>query len=76
MLSRLEEPSGVLDLESVTVVLGGKKVVDSVSLNIESGDWLSIIGPNGSGKSSFLRAVAGLVKSTGVISFEGKEITG
>ena len=76
MLSRLEDPSGVLDLESVTVVLGGKKVVDSVSLNIESGDWLSIIGPNGSGKSSFLRAVAGLVKSTGVISFEGKEITG
>lgn len=50
-LSRAEESSAVLDLKSVTVVLGGEKVVDSVSLSIESGNWLSIIGPNGSGKS-------------------------
>jgi iron complex transport system ATP-binding protein len=74
-LSRAEESSAVLDLKSVTVVLGGEKVVDSVSLSIESGNWLSIIGPNGSGKSSFLRAIAGIVPSTGSILYDGMDLS-
>ncbi|HAY51189.1 MAG TPA: molybdenum ABC transporter ATP-binding protein, partial [Acidimicrobiaceae bacterium] len=48
-LSNVEESSSVLNLESVTVILGGEKVVNSISLSVESGEWLSIIGPNGSG---------------------------
>ena len=48
-----------LDLESVTVELGGRVVVNAATINVKEGEWLSIIGPNGSGKSSFLRAIAG-----------------
>jgi iron complex transport system ATP-binding protein len=32
---------------------------------VGSGEWLCVIGPNGAGKSSLLRAVAGLVASSG-----------
>ena len=74
-LSSVEGSSPVLDLESVTVILGGEKVVNSVSLSVESGEWLSIIGPNGSGKSSLLRAIAGLVSSTGNIVFDGIDLS-
>ncbi|MDG2300579.1 MAG: ABC transporter ATP-binding protein [Acidimicrobiales bacterium] len=74
-LSRVEEFSASLDLVSVTVILGGEKVVNSVSLNIESGEWLSIIGPNGSGKSSLLRAIAGIVPSIGNIFYNGNDLS-
>ena len=74
-LSSVEGSSPVLDLESVTVILGGEKVVNAVSLSVESGEWLSIIGPNGSGKSSLLRAIAGLVSSTGNIVFDGIDLS-
>ena len=74
-LSSVEGPSPLLDLESVTVVLGGEKVVNSVSLSVECGEWLSIIGPNGSGKSSLLRAIAGIVSSNGNIVFDGMDLS-
>ena len=63
-----------LNLKKISVKLGGKTVVDSVSIFVEKGEWLSIIGPNGSGKSSILRAVAGLVKATGGFTFEGENL--
>ena len=64
-----------LDLESVTVELGGRVVVNAATINVKEGEWLSIIGPNGSGKSSFLRAIAGLVKSQGSIKFHEEDLT-
>ena len=74
-LSNVETPPAAIDIESVTVALGGQKVVNSVSLSIKSGEWLSIIGPNGSGKSSLLRAMAGIVTSTGRILIGGTDLS-
>ncbi len=73
-LSKETKISDGLDIDSITVELGDKKVVNSVSISVEAGEWLSIIGPNGSGKSSFLRAIAGLVESQGSIRFKGEEL--
>ena len=74
-LSKVGTPPAAIDIESVTVALGGEKVVNSVSLSIKSGEWLSIIGPNGSGKSSLLRAMAGIVISTGRILIGGTDLS-
>jgi len=63
-----------LNIQGLEVKLGGKKVVNNVSLSVHSGDWLSIIGPNGSGKSSLLRAIAGIIPALGTVHFQGADL--
>jgi NitT/TauT family transport system ATP-binding protein len=53
------------------------RTIDKVSLNIETGAFVSIVGPSGCGKTTFLNVVAGLQKpSAGNISIDGKSISG
>jgi iron complex transport system ATP-binding protein len=60
-----------LRLDAVSVSLGGRRVVDSVSLTVEEGEWAVVIGPNGAGKTTLLRAIAGLVPHGGTIELLG-----
>ena len=63
--------TSALAARSVSVSLGGRRAVDSVSLAVERGEWLSLIGPNGAGKTTLLRAIAGLVRYDGEIELGG-----
>ncbi len=49
----------------------GAPVVDRVNLEVATYEWLGLIGPNGAGKSSLLKALAGLVPSTGRVELDG-----
>jgi len=52
-------------------------VLDNINLEIQSGEFLSIVGASGCGKSTLLRLIAGLDNSyTGSIVYQGKAITG
>jgi len=44
---------------------GPRRIVDSLSLSIESGRMTVLLGPIGSGKSTLLRALAGLLPPRG-----------
>ena len=44
----------VLELSDATVVLGGARVLDRVTLAIAAGEHTAILGPNGAGKSTFI----------------------
>jgi iron complex transport system ATP-binding protein len=61
----------MLELDQVSVSLGGACVVDAVSLTVADGEWVALLGPNGAGKSTLLRAVAGLVPASGTIRVGG-----
>lgn len=53
-----------------------KKALDSVSFDVLSGEFLSILGPSGCGKTTLLRILIGLLEPTsGSIVMEGKDIT-
>jgi thiamine transport system ATP-binding protein len=57
------------------VVLGGKRILDGVSLTLAAAETVALLGPSGSGKSTLLRAVAGLERlDGGRISFGGDDL--
>jgi ATP-binding cassette subfamily F protein uup len=49
----------LLELKSVTLSLGGPKVLDRVDLAVEKGERICLLGRNGEGKSTLLRLLAG-----------------
>ncbi|ARD47259.1 ABC transporter ATP-binding protein [Sporosarcina sp. P33] len=56
---------------------GTVKVLDNIDLEVEKGQFVSIVGPSGCGKSTMLYLIAGLEKADqGKISINGKEIKG
>ena len=46
-------------LEDLSLHLGGKRIVEDLSLRIAEQDRIGLIGPNGSGKSTLLRLISG-----------------
>lgn len=52
------------------------RAVDSVSLSVREGEFVSLIGPSGSGKSTILNMIPGLLESTsGEILIDGQPVT-
>jgi len=71
-----------LSVEQLSISYEDKKTgaiteaVKEVSLDIQPGEFVTIVGLSGCGKSSFLNAVAGLLNSSnGTIKVDGKKVT-
>lgn len=61
-----------LAAENLTVMRGGRAVVQGLSASLAPGQITAIVGPNGAGKSSLLLALAGLIApSAGRVTLEG-----
>jgi iron complex transport system ATP-binding protein len=58
---------GGLGVAGLTVVLGGRRVVDDVTFTAPAGAVTVLLGPNGAGKSTILKAAAGLLPHSGRI---------
>ncbi|MFN8510716.1 MAG: ATP-binding cassette domain-containing protein [Deinococcaceae bacterium] len=57
-----------ISISGVCVELGGKRILDNISLDVKKGEFIAIIGASGGGKSTLLRLLAGLVKAkTGTV---------
>jgi ABC-type Fe3+/spermidine/putrescine transport system ATPase subunit len=67
--------SAYLTVEGLRVEYGDHLAVKDLSLEVERGEFVTLLGPSGCGKTTTLRAVAGFVKpSAGTISVEGKDL--
>ena len=49
--------SPLLQIDRATLVKGGTRLLDDLSLTIASGEHIAILGPNGSGKSSLIKLI-------------------
>ena len=66
----------IITARNLSKTLGNIKAVNSVSLDVEKGDFLAIQGPSGSGKTTLLSLLSGLDRADeGEIEFDGEEIT-
>lgn len=54
----------MIEVKHVTKTYGSIEALNDVSLQVEDGDFISIVGPSGSGKTTFLNLVAGLLTPT------------
>ncbi len=67
----------MLTVEAVNVFYGGIHALRDLSIEIRSGEVVTLIGANGAGKSTTLRAISGLVApKSGIVRFNGDDITG
>ena len=66
----------LLEVQGVNVRYGRNHAVKSVNLTLEEQEIVTVLGANGAGKSSLLKAIQGSEKSTGIVLFDGVDISG
>jgi putative spermidine/putrescine transport system ATP-binding protein len=67
---------GFLSMEHLEKAFGANRVVKDFSLEIEKGEFISLLGPSGCGKTTVLRMVAGFETPTsGTIRIDGQDVT-
>ena len=66
----------LIEIRNLTKSFGDVKAVNGVSLDINAGEFITLLGPSGSGKTTVLRMIAGFERpDSGTISLNGREIT-
>jgi len=72
-VSAAESARAQIAFSDVTLNLGGKAIVEDLSLAVRPGEFLCIIGASGCGKTTALRLAAGLYQPTsGSVQFDGQ----
>ncbi len=65
----------VIRLEHVNKGLGGRQILNDVTLAVKQGDIFGYLGPNGAGKTTTIRIILGLLQATsGQVSVLGQDV--
>ncbi|MFE8116740.1 ABC transporter ATP-binding protein [Brenneria goodwinii] len=69
--------SNAVEFINVSRIFGDVRAVDGVSIEIQDGEFFSMLGPSGSGKTTCLRLIAGFERLTvGSIRIHGRDASG
>jgi branched-chain amino acid transport system ATP-binding protein len=66
----------LLEVEGLRAAYGQVRVLEGIDFSIEQGGRVAMLGPNGAGKTTVLRAVCGMVKTSGRVEFDGRSLVG
>ncbi|MEK4825216.1 ABC transporter ATP-binding protein [Niallia sp. FSL W8-0951] len=53
--------TSVVELKNVSKIIKGRKIIDSLSFQVEAGEVFGFLGPNGAGKTTTIRMIVGLI---------------
>ena len=68
--------TALLELRDVHARYGAVEALHGVSLEVPEGAVVAVLGANGAGKTTTLRAISGLVRRSGEITFDGRPLRG
>ena len=68
--------SKLLEVKGLKASYGQVRVLHGLDFSLDEGGITTLLGANGAGKTTTLRAICGMVKCSGEILFEGKNILG
>lgn len=61
-----------IELKNVSKTIKGSRVLDNINLSWQGGKIYGLKGKNGSGKTMLMRAICGLMKTTGEVNINGE----
>ena len=65
-----------ISLSGIAKSFGDTRVLNTIDLDVEDGEFLTLVGPSGCGKSTLLRIIAGLeAPSGGGVDIGGRDVT-
>ncbi len=66
----------LLETKGLVKAYGGRRVVDSVDINVKRGEVVGLLGPNGAGKTTTFYMITGVIQpDEGDIIFDRQDIT-
>lgn len=64
----------VLRVKDLTAGYRGRPAIHNVDLHVDAGEIVVLLGANGAGKTTSLRAISGMIRSTGTVTFLDREL--
>jgi branched-chain amino acid transport system ATP-binding protein len=65
----------MLTVEGLGVTYGGLHALDGVALEVNDGEFVTLVGPNGAGKTTLLKAISGVVPAgRGRVVYRGRDL--
>jgi branched-chain amino acid transport system ATP-binding protein len=68
--------NALLQVEGLRASYGPLQALHGVDVTVDEGGVVAILGPNGAGKTTILRALCGMVRTAGRVTFDGRNLLG
>jgi branched-chain amino acid transport system ATP-binding protein len=66
----------ILTISNLSAGYGNAPVISDVNLSVDDGDIAVVLGANGAGKTTLMRALSGMIRSSGRVELSGTDISG